>query len=154
MRRREFIAAMGSAAAWPVAARAQQDERVWRIGVIMAIEGDDPQMQARLAAFRTGLQQLGWVEGRNVRIIVRSNSGAQNISKNVAELIALKPDVLLSAGVASLAPLLQATRTLPVVFVNVADPVGAGLIDSLAQPQCDWLSAGRIQSERQASGTA
>jgi putative ABC transport system substrate-binding protein len=134
MRRREFIAAVGGAAAWPLVARAQQGERVRRIGVIMALEGDDPQMRARLAAFRAGLQQLGWVEGRNLRIDVRSNSGAQNIRKNIAELIALAPDVLLSAGIASLGPLLQATRSLPVVFVNVTDPVGAGLIDSLAQP--------------------
>jgi putative ABC transport system substrate-binding protein len=96
------------------------------------------------------LQQLGWTEGRNLRIDVRSDSGAQNIRKNIAELIALSPDMLLSAGIASLAPLLQATRTLPVVFVNVADPVGAGLIDSLAQPGGN--ATGFLQSEYSLSG--
>jgi putative ABC transport system substrate-binding protein len=116
----------------------------------MALGGGDPQTQERLAALRAGLQQLGWTEGRNLRIDVRSDSGAQNIRKNIAELIALSPDMLLSAGIASLAPLLQATRTLPVVFVNVADPVGAGLIDSLAQPGGN--ATGFLQSEYSLSG--
>ena len=151
MRRREFLGALGGVVTtWPLMARAQQSERVRRIGVIMALEGDDPQMRVRLAAFRAGLQQLGWVESRNLRIDVRSNSGAQNIRKNIAELIALAPDALLSAGIASLGPLLQATRSLPVVFVNVSDPVGAGLIDSLAQPGGN--ATGFLQSEYSLSG--
>jgi putative ABC transport system substrate-binding protein len=105
MRRREFIGLLsGAAAAWPLAARAQQGERVRRIGVIMAIEGDDPQIQSRLAALRRGLQKLGWIEGRNLRIDLRSGSSAESLRKNIAELIAMAPDVLLSSGAASLAP--------------------------------------------------
>jgi putative tryptophan/tyrosine transport system substrate-binding protein len=149
VRRREFIGLLGGAAlSWPFPAFAQG--RIRRLGVIMALGGGDPQTQARLAALRAGLQQLGWTEGLNLRIDVRSDSGAQNIRKNIAELIALSPDMLLSAGIASLAPLLQATRTLPVVFVNVADPVGAGLIDSLAQPGGN--ATGFLQSEYSLSG--
>jgi putative ABC transport system substrate-binding protein len=149
VRRREFIGLLGGAAlSWPFPAFAQG--RIRRLGVIMALGGGDPQTQERLAALRAGLQQLGWTEGRNLRIDVRSDSGAQNIRKNIAELIALSPDMLLSAGIASLAPLLQATRTLPVVFVNVADPVGAGLIDSLAQPGGN--ATGFLQSEYSLSG--
>jgi putative ABC transport system substrate-binding protein len=117
----------------PFVARAQA-ERMKRIGVIMGIEGDDPQVQRRMVALHRGLHQLGWVEGRNLRVDFRSGSGAERLRKNIAELIALGPDILLSGGAASLGPLLQATRTIPVVFANVADPVGAGFIDSLAQP--------------------
>lgn len=133
MRRRDFIAGLGGVAAMPFVARAQA-ERMKRIGVIMGIEGDDPQIQRRMVALHRGLHQLGWVEGRNLRVDFRSGSGAERLRKNIAELIALGPDILLSGGAASLGPLLQATRTIPVVFANVADPVGAGFIDSLAQP--------------------
>jgi len=136
MKRREFIALVGGvAAAWPLAARAQQPERVRRIGVLMNIASDDAEGQARLAAFHQGLQQLGWTVGHNVRIDYRWGGGnADNIRKQAAELAALAPDVVLAAGAAVVGPLLQATRTVPVVFVIVPDPVGAGFVDSLARP--------------------
>jgi ABC-type uncharacterized transport system substrate-binding protein len=151
VKRREFITLLGgAAAAWPLAAHAQQTERMRRIGVIMAIEDDDPQTQRRLAALHRGLQQLGWVDGRNIRVDVRSGSGTEKLRKNISELIALSPDVLLSAGAASLAQLLQATRAVPIVFANVADPVGAGFIDSLAQPGGN--ATGFLQAEYGLSG--
>ncbi len=132
MRRREFLGALASAVTWPALSRAQ--ERIRRIGWISAIELDDVQTSARMAAAHRGLQKLGWVEGQNLRIDLRSGSGAETIRKNIAELIALSPDLLVSSGAASLQLLLPATRTIPIVFANVADPVGAGFIDSLAQP--------------------
>ena len=121
--------------AWPLAARAQQPERMRRIGVLMSLAADDPEAQARIAAFLQGLQQLGWTDGRNVRIDTRWGAGdADDIRKYAAELVALAPDVILATGAAAVGPLLQATRTVPIVFVNVADPVGAGFVDSLARP--------------------
>jgi putative tryptophan/tyrosine transport system substrate-binding protein len=135
MRRREFIAGLSSAAAMPFVARAQQPERMRRIGVLMGIAEDDRAGQARLAAFRKGLQQLGWTEGRNVRIDVRW--GAGNAERNhgpAAELIALSPDVILTHSSAATAPILQQTRSIPIVFTIVADPVGGGYVDSLARP--------------------
>jgi putative ABC transport system substrate-binding protein len=135
MRRRDFIALLGGAAAWPLSARAQQGERMRRIGVLMPAAADDLDGQARIAAFRQGLQQLGWTDGRNVRIDTRWSAGdADEIRKYAAELAALAPDVILATGSATLAPLLQATRTVPIVFTIVPDPVGAGLVDSLARP--------------------
>jgi putative ABC transport system substrate-binding protein len=136
MRRREFVTLLGGAAvAWPLSARAQQSERIRRIGMIVSLEDDDPQTQRRMAALHRGLQQLGWIDGRNIRIDLRSGADTEEKRRrNISELIALSPDVLLSAGAASLAVLLQMTRTIPIVFANVADPVGAGFIDSLAQP--------------------
>ena len=135
MKRREFITLLGGAAAWPLAARAQQAERMRRIGVLMTTAADDPEGQARLAAFVQGLQQLGWTDGRNVRIDTRWAAGnADDIRKYAAELVALAPDVILAPGSATVAPLLQATRTVPIVFVHVPDPVGAGFVDSLARP--------------------
>jgi ABC-type uncharacterized transport system substrate-binding protein len=135
MRRRDFIAVLGGAAlAWPLMARAQQPEQKRRIGVLMNLAADDPEGQARLAAFAQALQQLGWSEGHNLRIDTRW-AGANDIHRHAAELAALAPDILLAAnGTATLAPLLQATRTVPIVFVNVIDPVGAGFVASLAQP--------------------
>ena len=135
MRRREFITLLGGAASWPLAARAQQGERVRRVGVLMSLAADDPEDQARLAAFLQGLQEFGWAVGRNVRIETRwSRGNAADARKYVAELVALAPDVILATGSASVGPLLQATRTLPIVFVTVPDPVGAGFVDSLARP--------------------
>ena len=136
MKRRDFMALLGcSAAAWPLAARAQQAERMRRIGVLMPATADDLDGQARIAAFRQGLQQLGWTDGRNVRIDTRWSAGdADDIRKYAAELAALAPDVILATGSATLAPLLQATRAVPIVFTIVPDPVGAGLVDSLARP--------------------
>src|SRR5262245_738827 len=127
MRRREFITLVGGAAAWPMVARAQQNERVRRIGVLVASPADDAEWQARLAAFNEGLTQLGWIEGRNVRVDTRwATTNADDLRKHAAELAATTPDVLFAAsGTSSVAPLLQATRTVPIVFAIVVDPVGA-----------------------------
>ena len=136
MRRREFITLLGgAAAAWPLAARAQQGERMRRIGVLMGQAEDDPEAQARVAAFQQSLQRLGWSDGRNVRIDSRWAAGdADRTRRYAAELIALAPDVILAPGSFTMGPLLQATRTVPIVFVHVPDPVGAGFVDSLARP--------------------
>jgi putative tryptophan/tyrosine transport system substrate-binding protein len=135
MRRREFIAALGSAAAWPLAAHAQQGERVRRIGVLLPAAADDPEYQARVAAFHQGLALLGWTIGRNVRIDTRwAGVHAAEIRRHAAELAALAPDVILAHGASTGGPLLQATRTVPVVFPVVSDPVAAGYVDSLARP--------------------
>jgi putative ABC transport system substrate-binding protein len=136
MRRREFITLIGAAAAWPLAARAQQRERMRRIGVVTGgSAGEDSDSHANVAALRQGLQQLGWSEGGNVRIDYRWGAGsAENVRKYAAELAALAPDAILAVGTSTMAPLLQATRTVPIVFVNVADPVGAGFVDSLSRP--------------------
>src|SRR5260221_4893997 len=135
MRRRQFITLLGGAAvSWPLAARAQQGERMRRIGVLMYLAADDAEGQARLAAFAQALKQLGWSDGRNLRIDTRL-ANADDIRKHAAELAALAPDVLLAAtGTATVAPLLHATRTVPIVFVTGIDPVGAGFVDSLARP--------------------
>jgi ABC-type uncharacterized transport system substrate-binding protein len=135
MRRREFISLLGGAAiAWPMAARGQQPERMRRIGVLMYLAADDVEGQARLAAFTEALKQLGWSDGRNLRIDTRWAT-ADDIRRHAAELAALAPDVLVAGtGTATVAPLLQATRTVPIVFVTVIDPVGAGFVASLAQP--------------------
>ena len=137
MHRRKFIRLLGGAAAtWPLAARAQQGEQMRRIGVLTSgAAADDPDGQARSAAFVQGLQQLGWTDGRNMRIDYRWGAGdADNMRKYAAELVALALDVIVASGTASVAPLLQATRTVPIVFVQVTDPVGAGFVDSLARP--------------------
>jgi putative tryptophan/tyrosine transport system substrate-binding protein len=136
VKRREFITLIGgAAAAWPLAARAQQGERMRRVGALTPLAADDPQSQSRMTAFVQGLQQLGWTDGRNVRIDTRwSAADADRIRRNAAELVALAPDVILANGASTLAPLLQETRAVPMVFVVVTDPVGAGFVDSLARP--------------------
>jgi len=135
MRRREFIAVLGSAAALPIAARAQQPEPIKRVGVLMSTAEDDAESKARIAAFLRRLRQLGWTEDRNVRIDIRWPAGdADRIRRYAAELVALAPDAILATGSATLGPLLQATRNVPVVFVIVPDPVGAGFVESLARP--------------------
>jgi putative tryptophan/tyrosine transport system substrate-binding protein len=137
MRRRDFVALLGGAAAsLPLVARAQQGEGMRRIGVLMASAADDSENQARMAAFLQGLAQLGWTDGRNVRIDIRwATTNADDLRRHAAELAALAPDVLVAAsGTATVAPLLQATRTVPIVFVVVVDPVGAGFVASLARP--------------------
>ncbi len=136
MRRRDFITVIaGSAAAWPLAVRAQPGDRMRRIGVLMPLAADDPVGQARLGAFQQGLQQSGWTDGHNVRIEYRRSAGnAADTRKYAAELVALAPDVILSSGTEAVAALQQATRTTPIVFTIVVDPVGAGLVDSLARP--------------------
>ena len=123
-------------AAWPLAARAQQSDRVRRIGVLVAATADDGDYQARIAAFQQGLQQLGWSDGRNVHIDTRwATTKPDDIRRHAAELAALAPDVILAGtGTATVAPLLQATRTVPIVFAVVIDPVGAGFVESLARP--------------------
>jgi ABC-type uncharacterized transport system substrate-binding protein len=135
MRRREFILLIGGAAAtWPLAARAQEPSGVRRIGVLMNIS-DDPEGKARLAAFRQSLEQLGWIDGRNVRIDTKWADGdVERIRRLATEMVAQSPDVILATGSAAAAPLLQATRTVPIVFVNTPDPVGAGYVKSLARP--------------------
>jgi ABC-type uncharacterized transport system substrate-binding protein len=134
MNRRAFISLLGGAAAWPFAARAQRGERVRRIGVFTPGVADQD-WQGRNAAFLQGLALLGWIDGRNVRIEYRWGEGdAEHIRKHAAELVALAPDVILAGGSSALGPLLQATRTIPIVFVTVPDPVGAGFVDSLARP--------------------
>jgi len=136
MRRREFMALVGgAAAAWPLAGQAQQGERVRRIGVLMTTTADEPETKARLAAFHQGLQQLGWIAGRNVQIISRWGAfSSDDLRKYAAELAELAPDVILANGSLAVGPLLQATRAVPIVFVYVPDPVGAGFVDSLARP--------------------
>jgi ABC-type uncharacterized transport system substrate-binding protein len=137
LKRREFITLLGgAAAAWPLAARAQQGERMRRIGVLTAGPlPDDQDARANIAAFVEGLQQLGWVDGRNVRIDYRWGLGqADTIRRQAADLAALAPDVILSSGTASLAQLMQATAAVPIVFVNVSDPVGGGFVDNLSRP--------------------
>jgi putative ABC transport system substrate-binding protein len=136
MRRREFITLLGSAAAaWPLAARAQQRERTRRIGVLMNLASDDAEGQARLAAFLQGLQEAGWAVGRNMRIDLRWGGGdPESFRKQASELVALAPDVVFASGIPAATPLLQATRTVPIVFAQVVDPVGAGLVASLARP--------------------
>jgi putative ABC transport system substrate-binding protein len=135
VRRREFITLLGGTAAWPVAARAQQSGGMRRIGVLMAQGADDPAQQARVATFLQGLQQFGWTAGRNLHIDTRWSTGkSDDIRKHTAELVALAPEVILAGGGTVVAPLLQATRTVPIVFVQVVDAVGAGFVDSLARP--------------------
>jgi ABC-type uncharacterized transport system substrate-binding protein len=135
VKRREFITLLGgAAAAWPLAAWAQQSERMRRIGVLMGGAEGDPVNQARLAAFLDGLQQLGWTDGRNVRIDIRWPAGDADRRPYAAELVGLAPDVILASASASVAALQQASRSAPIVFANVIDPVGAGFVSSLAQP--------------------
>src|SRR5215813_7041 len=134
MRRREFITLLGgAAAAWPLAARAQQGERMRRVGVLMNLTADDPETSARVTAFAQGLQQLGWTAGHNVRIDYRWGAvDADRSRRYAAELVALAPDVVLAAASSAVVALQQATRTVPIVFAQVVDPVGAGFVDSLA----------------------
>ena len=135
--RREFITLLGgAAAAWPLVARAQQVERVRRVGILNAGEApDSPDVQARIGAFVQEMHQLGWIDGRNLRIDQRAGLGnSDNLRKYAVELVALAPDVILVIGTATMEPILQATRTVPIVFVSVADPVGGGFVDSLARP--------------------
>ena len=142
MQRREFITLLSSAVAWPLAARAQQRERMRRIGVLMNFTSDDPVSQDRLAAFVQGLQELGWTVGRNLQIDYRWGAGnVERYRTFAAELVALTPDVLVTAGTPAVEALQRATRTVPIVFTNVTDPVGGGLVASLARPGgniCSW----------------
>src|SRR5262245_19914188 len=119
MKRREFLTLLSGMAVWPLAARAQQGEPVRRIGVLLDLAADDPEGQVRLAAFAQGLKQLGWTEGHNLRSDIRwASDNANDVRRHAADLVALAPDVILANGTPTVAPLLQATRTVPIVFVN------------------------------------
>jgi putative ABC transport system substrate-binding protein len=137
MKRRNFITLLGgAAAAWPLTARAQQPERMRRIGVLSTVPPDDPEIQARMAAFHQGLQEAGWIVGRNLRIEYRSSRAGEieETRRYATELVALAPEVILAIAASAVGPLQQATRTTPIVFVQVSDPLGAGFIQSLARP--------------------
>jgi putative ABC transport system substrate-binding protein len=128
MKRRKFITLLGGAAAWPLAARAQQGERMRRIGVLMPFAAADPVGQARIAAFREGLEKLGWTEGRNIRIDTRwtSTGDVESMQRFAKELVALQPDLIVTQSTPITATMLQETRTIPIVFALVADPIGSG----------------------------
>jgi len=135
MKRREFITLLGGAVALPVAARAQQPERIRRIGAFISLGAGDAEGRARLTAFVQGLKELGWTDGGSVRIDIRWSAGdAERNRSTAAELVALSPDVILASGGTVMGPLQQATRTVPIVFTQVGDPVGAGFVETLARP--------------------
>src|SRR5262245_44751283 len=151
MRRRDFITFLGGvAAAWPLAMRAQQAERMRRVGILLAGSTDEPDYKARVAASLKELQRLGWGEGRNLRVEVRSGGSEADIRRNIAELVAFAPDVILTGGTTTMVQLLRATRTVPIVFMSAVDPVGAGLVESLAQP--GGTATGFMQFEYNLSG--
>ena len=134
LQRREFITVLGGVAEWPLAAHAQQRERMRRIGALMNVTSDDPESSLRVAAFSQGLQELGWSVGRNVRIDWRwAGADRERARTYAAELVALAPEVVLTSGL-GVRPMLQATRTVPIVFAGLNDPVGAGVVRSLARP--------------------
>jgi len=155
MQRREFVTALGGVTAmWPFTARAQQSERMRRIGVLMSTSADDPEGQARIAAFSSALHQLGWTEGRNAEIHSRWPKAGEEARKYAADLVALAPDVIVATGV-YVGPLLQqATQTVPIVFVLVADPVGAGFVASLARRGGEPLTAIRSVAESMLSSSS
>ena len=135
MQRREFVMLLGAAAAWPLAANAQQQERMRRIGILTGIAGEDVQTKARIAAFLQELQKLGWTEGRNFRMDIRAGAGnLTTIRKHAAELVALAPDVIVGSGATPVTLLLEATHTVPIVFTIVVDPMGAGFVNKLSRP--------------------
>jgi putative ABC transport system substrate-binding protein len=136
MKRREFVALIGgAAAAWPVAVRAQQPERVRQIGMLNTLGSDDPEAQARIEMFKQSLQQLGWRVDQDLKIEIRQiGTDVDDLRRNAVELVARAPDVIVTIGSVAIVPLQQATRTIPIVFVNASDPVGAGYVQSMAHP--------------------
>ena len=148
MRRRDFIKGIAGSAAWPLAARAQQGERVRHIDILMNV--DDPDLRSQHAALLQSLKQLGWIDGRNAQIDTRWSKGAADIRRNAMELAALAPDVIVVTGTAGMSPMLEATRTVPIVFVSVADPIGAGFVRNMAHPGGNVT--GFIQLEYSLSG--
>ena len=150
MRRRDFFRVAVGSVTWPVAARAQQIDRTRRIGILVGLAADDPQGQAALATLLQALQQLGWIDGRNVRIDYRSGGNAEDLRKYATELVTLGPDVLVATGGASMGFLFQATKTIPIVFANVPDPVGSGFVQSLSRPGGN--TTGFLQFEYSLSG--
>src|SRR5215469_14239281 len=151
MRRRQFISLLSGATLIPLAAHAQQNERIRRIGVIGVLAKDDPEAASRVAAFQQALASAGWVDGRNLRIDYRWTGGdADRLKKYMSELVALAPDVILAEGSLSVGPLLQMTRSIPIVFTNVVDPVGSGYVASLSHPSGN--ATGFTQFEYRISG--
>ena len=149
--RRELIAALGSAAAWPLTARGQQPDRARRIGVLMAYPESDPEGQAWVAAFREGLQKLGWTEGRNVQIETRwAAADVEAMQRFAKEFVAQQPDLILSSGTPTTTALLQQTHTIPIIFANVVDPVGSGFVASFPRP--DGNVTGFVVSEPTMAG--
>ena len=134
MRRRAFITLIGGTAAWPLAARAQQVERVRKIGILVPAAVGTPQWQAHVVAFRTGLRMLGWVDGRNVQVAERWGASDDELAAKASELVGISPDVILAAGASATRPMFQATRTVPIVFANVPDPVANGFVANLPSP--------------------
>ncbi|MGB9019306.1 MAG: ABC transporter substrate-binding protein [Pseudolabrys sp.] len=135
MRRREFLGILGCAAGWSIASKAQASERTRVVGILQILGADDPEAKTRSEIFAQALQQLGWTVGRDLKIEIRNvGSDLDHLPRYAAELIALTPDVIVSSGSVTVAPLQQATRTIPIVFVNVPDPVGAGFVQSMARP--------------------
>ena len=134
IRRREFITLLGGAAAWPLVARAQQPERMRRIGVLMNLASDDSEAQARISTFREALAKLGWADGHNIQFVYRWATTPTLREQGARELVALQPDLILSSSSPATASLLQQTRTIPIVFVNIVDPVGQGFVASLSRP--------------------
>ena len=130
MRRREFVTLVGGATVWPLAARAQQPDRQRRVGVLLPIAKDDPEYQPWIAAFRQVLQELGWVDGRNIQIDIHWAANPSEIRRQAAELVALAPDVILAAGTNTVGQLTQVTHTVPIVFPIIADPVAGGFVES------------------------
>ena len=148
MRRREFIAGLAGAAGWPLAAQAQQPERVRRIGVLMTLAADDPEASTRIGAFLQGMQEFGWTIGRNVRIDYRWSPDVNSISRYAVELVALAPDVILANANPSVLALQRATPSIPIVFVAVTDPVAAMFVESLGRPgsNATGFSAGEARA--------
>src|SRR6516164_8058801 len=135
VKRREFITLLGGAAAWPLAANAQEPERMRRVGVLISATEDDPQLRRQLVAFQGGLRELGWSEGRNLRIDTRLTAADPNRLKTyAAELVALQPDALVASGPTPVLALQRETRTVPIIFAQVNDPVGSGLVATLPRP--------------------
>jgi ABC-type uncharacterized transport system substrate-binding protein len=154
MRRREFITFLGgAAAAWPLAAWAQQPQRMRRIGVLDTLAADDPEASVRHGAFMQGLQELGWAIGRNLRVDTRWAAGDTGRIRSLAsEMVGLGPDVIFTSGFSTIRPLLDATSTLPIVFANVVDPVGAGFVASLARPAATPPGSPAMNSASRSSG--
>jgi putative ABC transport system substrate-binding protein len=149
MRRREFIAALGGATAWPLVARGQQSHTT-RIGMLLVGDERDSAIQTRVATFENGLRELGWIDGRNVRIDRRFSAADPEKARTLgAELVATAPDVILASTTMATAALLQQTRTIPIVFVGVSDPVGSGFVASLAHPDGNVTAPGRGGEGRQ-----
>ena len=145
MKRREFMAALGGAAAWPLAARAQQGDRLRRIGVL--IDANDPVMKARVSAFTQALADLGWTDGRNVRMDLRWGGDDINRTRALAqELVGSQPDIILAGGTVATAALLRETRTIPIVFVNGGDPVASGFVERLDRPSGNVTGFGGLEA--------